>query len=301
MKISIIILLILQFSMLYSQHQEDRNWCILNCEYEDADRERANKIYLKKLKRKGVRDIPLRFPLRFVFVQEDTSRASVPLEKLDIVIENLNKAYTKASISFYVDRVEIIESKIRLEELSRNNFNLYDKFSKEHDLEDKITVYVLEHEKEFCNVKENRVSCSRTGGFSHILSERTNNVVVSKFDLEDLKVVAHEFGHFFGLFHTFEERLFGKDTFNIKLCNSTGDKICDTNPDPGTVFEIYINYSTCEMKGLKDENGNEYKPIIENYMSYYKPCYLKEYSFTEEQITVMKLASRLQMRRKFSR
>lgn len=305
MKISITILLILHLSILYSQNQENKNWCILNCEYTKQDRQRADKIYSEMLDdSKGSsldENVPLKFPLRFGFVQKDTSRNSVELEKLERVIQSLNESFVKTGFSFYLDRVEIIESDMRLEELSRNNFNVYAKFSKDYDLEDKITVYVLQHESEFCDITKEGISCSRTGGFSHILSDRTNNIVLSTFDLEDPKVVAHEFGHFFGLFHTFEEQRFGKDTFNVDSCHTTGDRVCDTTPDPGNVFEIYVNYSTCEMNGLKDKNGNEYKPIIENYMSYYKPCYLKKYSFTEEQIMVMKLASKLKIRRKFSR
>ena len=113
--------------------------------------------------------------------------------------------------------------------------------------------------------------------------------------------MAHEFGHFFGLYHTFEDRLFGKDTFNPETCNTTGDLVCDTPPDPGTVFEIYVNYSSCEMNGLTDLNGNEYQPILQNYMSYYKPCYLKENIFTGQQVKIMKLASRLDIRKRLSR
>ena len=124
---------------------------------------------------------------------------------------------------------------------------------------------------------------------------------MSKFDLRDSKIVAHEFGHFFGLYHTFEESLFGKDSFDPDQCATTGDLICDTAPDPGSIFEVYVNYTACEMIGLKDLSGNEYLPIIENYMSYYKPCYLTEYSFTEQQEMVMKMSSQLPIRKKLSR
>ena len=162
-----------------------------------------------------------------------------------------------------------------------------------------ITVYVLNHSQEFCTTVDNSISCSRTGGFSYILSRRANNIVVSQFDLSDQKIVAHEFGHFFGLFHTFEEHVFGKDNFVSTDCDKRGDRICDTPPDPGTAYEIYVNYSTCEMRGFTHENGNDYKPLLDNYMSYYKPCYLKKFSFTPGQLDVMKVAATQPFRKKF--
>jgi len=88
-----------------------------------------------------------------------------------------------------------------IEDLSRNEGNLYVKFSNQHDLDNVITVFILDHAKDFCTFTGNSISCSRTGGFSFILSTLANNIVLSKFDLEDPKIIAHEMGHFFGLYH----------------------------------------------------------------------------------------------------
>ena len=222
-------------------------------------------------------------------------------EELHDIISPLNKAFRNTNLFFEVGEIMRLESKLKLEDLSENSFGLYDDFSEEHDLGNRITVYVLQHRDEFCNISNNSISCGRTGGFSYILSEITNNIVMSEFDLKDQKILTHEFGHFFGLYHAFEEHLFGKDSFDEEECYLTGDRLCDTPPDPGALYEIYVNYSTCEMIGFKDTNGNEYKPKLENYMSYYKPCYLKEYSFTKEQEMIMQLAGQLPFRKRLSR
>ena len=124
---------------------------------------------------------------------------------------------------------------------------------------------------------------------------------MSRFDFSDIKVLAHEMGHFWGLYHTFEEQQFGKGDFTEENCSLLGDKICDTPPDPGPFFEVYINYVDCELFNLKNDAGFEYKPDITNYMSYYKPCYLKEFSFTPDQMMVMKVATSLSIRSKFIR
>jgi len=289
---------------LLGQITENKSWCNLNCEYTAEDQNNAELTHLRRedSTRQMVQPAAvLRFPLRFAIVQKDTAVIRTSELALRQTIENLNVAFRPAGFVFYLGKIDLIISDLSIEELSANSFNIYDTFSAENDVEDMITIYVLEHSQEFCTTVGNSISCARTGGFSYILSRRTNNIVISQFDLSDAKIVAHEFGHFFGLFHTFEEHVFGKDTFAETDCDKKGDRICDTPPDPGTLYEIYVNYSTCEMVGFTDENGNEYHPLLTNYMSYYKPCYLKAYSFTPEQILMVQLAGQLDMRRRFAR
>jgi len=181
-------------------------------------------------------------------------------------IDNLNKSFVETNLVFYIERTDVILSKLKLEDLSKNLYEPYNKFSNKYDKPDLISIYVFEHDKEFCGINNNSISCGRTGGFSYILSEKTNNLVMSRFDLSDIKVFAHEMGHFWGLYHTFEDYQFGKDDFSNENCAILGDRICDTPPDPGT-----------------------------------KPCYLKEFSFTPGQIVVMKVAATLPIRAKFIR
>ena len=304
-KLSVLALLLLPSVFLFSQNHEDKSWCNLDCEYTAKDKETADLIQLRmqndSIRKNLTSASKLRFPLRFGIVQEEGNFPNIPEVKIRQTIDNLNKSFSNTGFVFYLERIDLIESPIKLEDLSRNRYDLYDKFSQENDLEDMLTILILDHKDEFCMINNSRISCARTGGFSYILSDRANNVVISQFDLNDSKVVAHEIGHFFGLFHTFEESLFGRDNFDQQSCYTTGDRLCDTPPDPGTVFEIYVNYTSCEMMGYKDVNGNEYKPLLENYMSYYKPCYLREYSFTHEQEMVMMLASQLDIRKKLSR
>lgn len=287
------------------QITEIKNWCRLDCEYTAADKVNADLLYLR-MQNDSIREVPQettvkKVPIRIGIVQEDESESSIAEEVVRNIISNLNKSFEDAMFVFYLDEIDLIVSKMKLEDLSKNRFNLYDKFSNKNDKDSIITIYILDHREEFCKEDENGVVCGRTGGFSYILTERTNNIVVSKFDMENSKIVAHEMGHFFGLYHTFEEHLFGKDNFDNKDCHTTGDKICDTPPDPGAFYEIYVNYTKCEMIGLEDDNGNEYKPFLENIMSYYKPCYLTEFSFTTEQIHIMRMASELKMRSIFIR
>ena len=305
MRYSLLLILLLNGFILISQVHEDKSVCKINCDKE-INKENVKVITSKmqsgnlaKLVAKAKKN---KFSIRFVFVEEGTFESiTVRKKKIKRVLKDLNRAFKKAKFKFSSHSIEVLQSNLFIEDLARNDRNIYIKFSNEHDLEDIITVFILDHAKDFCTFTDNSISCSRTGGFSFILSTIANNIVVSKFDLEDPKIVAHEMGHFFGLYHTFEEDLFGKDNFSPNDCKTSGDCLCDTPPDPGTVFETYVNYSTCEMIGFTDENENEYKPMLENYMSYYKPCYLTEYKFSPQQIMVMKLAGQLEIRNKFSK
>lgn len=298
-------LALLSTTSILAQNHEEKVWCRINCD-PAIHTENTKMIYDQVLNDSIIAELAgydsISFPIRIVYVsQEDGTTTDETNEEIDLVISNLNYAFKNTRIWFYVDQIVQATSDLYLEDLSQNTFNIYDKFSYDNDLDSMITLYVMDHKHEFCRVTESSVSCSRTGGFSYVLSSRANNIVLSRFDLLNPKVVAHEFGHFFGLYHPFEENLFGKDSFKEGECHTKGDLICDTPPDPGSVFEIYVNYSTCEMQGYKDENDNEYNPLLDNYMSYYKPCYLKEYSFTPQQEMVLQLSSRLVVRKKLSR
>jgi hypothetical protein len=88
-------------------------------------------------------------------------------------------------------------------------------------------------------------------------------------------VAIHELGHFFGLYHTFEDSN-GLEFVNETNCATTGDLICDTEADFNAnltnpyVFDPFCNY----IGNLTDANGDFYTPMVSNYMSY-SPCSCK--------------------------
>lgn len=298
-------LLILLYMPLQGQNVESKDWCLSICNLAGDEKQNTELIYLKmqndsimKLATSGsMRKIPLRIGV----IQTDSLDIEIKELELHRAVANLNKAYHDAHFAFYIDRINVIVSSLKLEELSQNGYQVYNDFSSKYDLQDVISVYIFDHGREFCQISGPSISCGRTGGFSYILSERTNNIVMSRFDISDVKVFAHEMGHFWGLYHTFEEAQFGKDNFDPNRCGELGDGICDTPPDPGAIYEVYVNYTTCELSNLTNDAGIEYKPIIENYMSYYKPCYLREFSFTHQQLEVMMVAATQPIRKTFVR
>lgn len=240
------------------------------------------------------------FPLRIGFIQHSGDKGDTRQFAISRTIDILNEAFSAANIEFYIAQIDVIYSDLKIGDLSLGAYELYDQFSKEHDLDDMITLYLFDYDGQLCEESGGGVSCGRTGGFSYILSNRTSNIVLSKFDLEDYKVVVHEFGHFFGLYHTFERDQFGKELISGANCAKSGDMICDTPADPGPVYEVYVNYSKCQMVGYKDlDEQVDYAPLINNYMSYYKPCFMKSYTFTPQQLEVIRTAAESDLRTRF--
>lgn len=95
--------------------------------------------------------------------------------------------------------------------------------------------------------------------------------------------LAHEVGHYLGLYHTHETFL-GNEYADGSNCLFTGDELCDTPADPRLGTNNVS--SICEYTGTsRDLNGDRYRPDPTNIMSYSrKAC---RTFFSEDQSTRM--------------
>lgn len=97
---------------------------------------------------------------------------------------------------------------------------------------------------------------------------------------------AHETGHAFGLFHTFETRS-GAEKIDGSNEQTAGDLISDTPADPGDC-EIDFDSDPPSLLCPEDSHGQTYEPLGNNLMNYYNE-YMDEFpAFTPEQGDVMR-------------
>jgi len=235
-------------------------------------------------------DQTITFPLVFKIHNQKNDARFVDMKDIDKAVQTLNQAYKQAAIQFKLQDVETVTNAKNLQQVTEDGYAAYPEFSRIHDVDNVITIHLLDDNGEYCEEENNIVSCRRVHGFTYILNYQYPNIVLSKPDLLNEKVMPHEMGHFFGLFHT-HRSVEGKESIMRENCETTGDHLCSTPADPGPLYGVYIDYTRCEMIGYEDENGYEYKPMVNNYMSYYYPCYRRAFAFTEEQYIVMRTAA----------
>lgn len=223
------------------------------------------------------------FPLRVGLIIHPVKKNYVSTKEIQHGIDILNDGLKDSWVQFKIVRIDTILSEHNITTLKDDSYSSYYEFSLQNDLKDTTSLYLFDNKEQLCL----DFACSRTSGFAYILESTTNNVVLDKFFINDRKVIVHEFGHYFGLYHTADTR-FGIEKVDSSNCQEAGDRICDTPADPGELFNVYVNYTTCRMGGYKEEEtGLEYHPMINNYMSYYNPCYMRRFSFTPGQLDMI--------------
>jgi hypothetical protein len=111
-------------------------------------------------------------------------------------------------------------------------------------------------------------------------------MVCKGISLTGEKAWSHEMGHFFSLYHTFEDA-FGAELVDGSNCDIAGDLLCDTEADvPNPAFTFGSTPNICiYMDTSLDAMGNQYTPIVGNIMSYH-PAQCKT-PFTVQQLNRM--------------
>lgn len=242
------------------------------------------------------------FPIRFVLMNTPGYKNKIKSDKIEEALEVLNDGFKTAKISFELSTINLVETDYYIEDFNAQS-DLYRAFSlgDEKRNPDMLNVYIMMNDPKSCKIEGNVKRCSRVDGLSDIGREGPNNIVVSEFSITNKKTLIHEMGHFFGLRHTFDKSN-GKEKADGSNCEIAGDMLCSTPADPDEMF--FVNFGSCEMVGNSDLTG-EYKPIINNYMNYYYPCHMMDFTFTDQQNFIMNqmahssIKNKLQDQKKF--
>ena len=93
-------------------------------------------------------------------------------------------------------------------------------------------------------------------------------------DVDNISTMAHEMGHCFGLYHTFETAEGAENVArsgSCKNCDDSGDLLCDTPADPHSEdydTEEEINASCIYSGTIQDDCGSTYQMNPHNVMAY---------------------------------
>ncbi len=245
-------------------------------------------------KEKGTTEI---FQINLWNIVDTIKPVMISNEQVATLLKDLNQAFGQADIGFeLLSAQNIYDNYYTYEDLVADNYKYYYEDLVSNNTPDVIDLYLVDHAESLC-YNDGRVRGCRKGHGFTMTGGWISSIVLAKEDINEKKIPIHEFGHFFNLEHTHAD--YEKQVSSAE-CKTTGDYLCDTPPDPGAAaYGAMVNFTDCEMYGAYDEDGIAFKPIINNYMGYYPPCYMKEYIFTEGQINRMKSFVQNEKRRTF--
>lgn len=222
-------------------------------------------------------------PVRPHIVRKNDKSGGLPLFDLNNSLAICNKFFINAGkgIQFYIAGIE----PNYIDDSTLYDFNSGKKDTSGKTMEERITAK---------NAVKNAINVYFVGnlladgkslaGYAYFPTKEasSNTCVMLNAQTNDNSTFAHEFGHYFNLFHTFqgnndtipERELVSRlavETGKRKPanCDAKGDLICDTPSDP---FDRKPRVVKCVYADttLKDANGDIFEPQMKNIMSYFE-------------------------------
>ena len=195
---------------------------------------------------------------------------------LDTVLVHLNRYFKPLNISFYW----LGQPNVVRDDTYANSFDMtrFDAIRARYDVDNAINLYF-------------GYSSPYGGGRSFAYAPaalKNSNCIYLNWFLPSIfrneaymlsYVLPHEFGHYFGLNHTFtnSNSVVVSDRELVTRgpkanCALTGDYICDTPADPYERGNWSVDGANCRFtSSLVDANGDFFNTDVKNFMSYYGP------------------------------
>ncbi|QMW00875.1 GEVED domain-containing protein [Spirosoma foliorum] len=229
-------------------------------------------------------------PIRFHVVRQNDGTGGADIASLNQALVLINQLYQPINIAFYLcGKLPHYINNTALFDYDNTEESL---LSNANDVSNAINVYL---------VNTLTYAGSEVTGYAYYPNAQatTNRVFLKASQLTDY-TLAHELGHYFNLYHTFQNNQ-SSTIANRELvirpgdalqgrpfgpnCTTAGDFVCDTPADPYGLTGATL--SGCSYTGTsKDANGDLFNPLIANIMSYYFSCGMSK-SFTAGQYARM--------------
>lgn len=183
--------------------------------------------------------------------------------KIEEKIQQLNFTFKKAKIQFQLDSIVVKRpSPFTIDEIESSE-RIRNKVTNGLEKENIINLFIVP-KGEFLNGFTYVVPDT----FINYLNLKCNTLFINEEAWFNQSTLPHELGHFFGLQHTFGDSTIENTTKELtdgSNCKTEGDFICDTPADPNGLIN-----NNCQFVGLSDKKRHNFKPLVNNYMSYYK-------------------------------
>ena len=236
-------------------------------------------------------------PVRAHIVRKNDKMGGLPLFDLNNSLAICNKFYINAGqgIQFYIAGTE----PNYIDDSTFYDFNSGKKDISGKTMEERITAkYAINSAVNVYFVNNLLADGKALAGYAYFPTREasSNTCVMLNGQTNDNSTFAHEFAHYFNVFHTFQGN---NDTIperelatRLKVengkrrpanCDLKGDLFCDTPSDP---FDRKPKVTNCVYADttLKDANGDIFEPSMRNIMSYFE-C--NNDAFTPNQYTMM--------------
>jgi len=205
-------------------------------------------------------------------------------EEIEEKIETLNDVFRNNKLRFYICDYKVMEDPLYADVQDSKDCNTIDLMMRDYYSENRINLYF---------VNSIYTTFGNTSNLVMMPDTLNTNDYIILANKESDHVLIHSFGHFFGLYHTHENNLFGAEPVmpSADKQYSTGDLIFDT-PAEIDLSETGLVGEDCEYSGISqsgekpqaeaDEFGNIHVPSVTNYMSHIpEQCAIL---FTDEQL-----------------
>ncbi len=210
-------------------------------------------------------------PLKVHVLRRSDGSGGISNADLNQTIVSANINYYPASIQFYLcGEPDYINSDTYYD----YNYNQEDGLCAGNDVVNAINVYYLDS---ITFGTDGNVS-----GYAYYPSSmrQSNRVFVTNTGSDGSRALSHEMGHYFGLYHTFNNNA-NADVSQRELvrrdaganCSTAGDFVCDTPADPFQLPGATVSTATCTYSGtIVDAQTMPFTPALDNIMSYYYGC-----------------------------